>query len=60
MIPFSGKLWFPLFCFVATNLVGLNTYAALIIPRASNAFGIFLLRQFFKGIPIELEGFGIC
>ena len=32
----------------------LNTYQALIVPFGANAFGIFLLRQFFKGIPPEL------
>lgn len=33
----------------------INTYAALILPTAANGFGIFLLRQFFLIIPIELE-----
>jgi len=33
----------------------LNTYAGLIIPSIFNAFGIFLLRQFYLGIPRELE-----
>lgn len=32
-----------------------NTYQALILPWAFTAFGTFLLRQFFLGIPIELE-----
>jgi multiple sugar transport system permease protein len=32
-----------------------NSYQALIIPGAFTAFGTFLLRQFFKGIPLELE-----
>lgn len=32
-----------------------NTYAALILPWAFTAFGTFLLRQFFRGIPLELE-----
>ena len=53
MIPFQVTM-VPLFALLH-KLGWLNTYAALIIPRASNAFGIFLLRQFFKGIPIELE-----
>jgi multiple sugar transport system permease protein len=32
-----------------------DTYSALIFPVASGAFGVFLLRQFFLTIPIELE-----
>ena len=32
-----------------------NTYPGLIIPRATNAFGIFFLRQFFIGIPSDLS-----
>jgi multiple sugar transport system permease protein len=33
----------------------IDTYAALILPFASSAFGVFLLRQFFLTIPKELE-----
>lgn len=33
----------------------INTYGALILPTAANGFGIFLLRQYFQTIPIELE-----
>ncbi|GAB4380208.1 MAG: carbohydrate ABC transporter permease [Elainellaceae cyanobacterium] len=33
----------------------INTYWALILPTAVNGFGIFLLRQYFQSIPIELE-----
>jgi multiple sugar transport system permease protein len=33
----------------------INTYAALILPTAANGFGIFLLRQYFQTIPVELE-----
>lgn len=32
-----------------------NSYQALILPWAFSAFGAFLLRQFFLGIPRELE-----
>ncbi len=32
-----------------------NSYQALILPGAFTAFGTFLLRQFFKTIPMELE-----
>ena len=45
MVPFQITL-IPLFITVF-RLHWLNTYQGLIIPRATNAFGIFLLRQFF-------------
>nr|CAA9267451.1 ABC transporter, permease protein 2 (cluster 1, maltose/g3p/polyamine/iron) [uncultured Armatimonadetes bacterium] len=32
-----------------------DTYAALIVPAGAATFGVFLLRQFFVGIPYELE-----
>jgi multiple sugar transport system permease protein len=32
-----------------------NTYSALIFPRLALALGIFLLRQFYLGLPRELE-----
>jgi multiple sugar transport system permease protein len=37
------------------HLGWLNTYQGLIIPRATSAFGIFMLRQFFLSIPRELD-----
>lgn len=33
----------------------LNTYGGLIWPGVANVFGVFLLRQFFQSIPVELE-----
>ena len=33
----------------------LDTYLALIVPGVSSAFSIFLLRQFFAQIPLELD-----
>lgn len=33
----------------------LDTYTALIAPFSASAFGIFLLYQFFRGVPKELE-----
>lgn len=33
----------------------LNTYLGLILPRATNAFGIFMMRQFFVSLPVGLE-----
>jgi multiple sugar transport system permease protein len=32
-----------------------DTYLALIVPAGASAFGVFLLRQFFLTIPVELE-----
>ena len=32
-----------------------NTYLAVIVPSLAGTFGVFLLRQFFMGIPKELE-----
>lgn len=37
------------------NLGWLDTFAALIVPGVSSAFGVFLLRQFFLQIPKELD-----
>jgi len=53
MVPFQVTL-IPLFSLL-TNLHWINTYQGLIVPRATNAFGIFFLRQFFLAIPRELE-----
>ena len=33
----------------------LNSYSALIVPWLASVFGIFLMRQFFAGIPQELQ-----
>jgi multiple sugar transport system permease protein len=40
---------------IASRLGWVDTYHGLIIPQAFTAFGVFLLRQFFLGIPGELE-----
>lgn len=44
----------PLFL-VVKQLGILDSYAGLIIPMIFNAFGIFLLRQFYVTVPKELE-----
>ena len=44
----------PLFILVR-QLGLLNSYGGLIIPAIFNAFGIFLLRQFYISIPAELQ-----
>lgn len=53
MIPFYTIL-IPL-ALLVTNLGWINTYLALIVPVIPHAFGIFWLRQFFLGLPTELE-----
>lgn len=40
---------------VLRDLKLLGSIAALILPGAANVFGVFLLRQFFMSIPVELE-----
>ena len=44
----------PLFVLVR-SMGMLNTYAGIIVPSIFNAFGIFLLRQFYLSLPRELE-----
>src|ERR1700726_523266 len=42
--------------FILVQKMGMvNSYAGLIIPVTFNAFGIFLLRQFYLGIPTDLQ-----
>jgi len=53
MIPFQ-VMFIPLFVTVH-DLGLLNSFGGLIIPRATNAFGIFMLRQFFLTLPRELD-----
>jgi putative chitobiose transport system permease protein len=53
LIPFQVVM-IPLYLLMVQ--IGLrNTLWALIIPQAATAFGIFLLRQSFLGVPVELE-----
>lgn len=53
MVPFIALL-IPLYEeFAGLNL--LDTYWALILPYGANAFGVFLLYQFFISVPKELE-----
>jgi multiple sugar transport system permease protein len=44
----------PLFILVRSMGL-LNSYAGIIIPSIFNAFGIFLLRQYYLSLPRELE-----
>jgi multiple sugar transport system permease protein len=53
MIP-QYVLLIPLYIIISKfNLM--NTYAALILPSLISAFSIFLLRQFFRSIPMDLD-----
>lgn len=53
MIPFQ-LVMIPLY--ILTVQLGLrNTYLGIIFPGLASAFGIFLLRQAFQGVPKELE-----
>ena len=44
----------PLF-FLMRELHLVNTYSALILPAIFGGFGVFMMRQFFLGLPKELE-----
>ncbi|WP_407947107.1 carbohydrate ABC transporter permease [[Phormidium ambiguum] IAM M-71] len=53
MIPFQIVM-IPLY--ILTVQLGLkNSYLGIILPSLASAFGIFLLRQAFQGVPKELE-----
>lgn len=53
LIPFQVVM-IPLYLLMVQ--LGLrNTLWALILPQAATAFGIFLLRQSFAGVPVDLE-----
>ena len=53
LIPFQVVM-IPLYLLMVQ--LGLrNTLWALILPQAATAFGIFLLRQSFLGVPVDLE-----
>lgn len=53
MLPFQVTL-IPLYDLLV-SLGWTNTLQGLIVPRATNAFGIFFLRQFLLSLPRDLE-----
>lgn len=53
MVP--GQATFIPVYLLFSNLKLLNSFPALIVPGIASPFAVFLLVQFFKGIPIELE-----
>ena len=54
-------LFLPAFIFLMPNFLILDTFGwldtiwALVVPGAAGAFGVFFMRQFFLGLPKELE-----
>lgn len=53
MIPFPVLL-VPNFIIIRT-LGWFDSYAALIVPAAFSAFSTFLMRQYYRGIPMDLD-----
>jgi ABC-type glycerol-3-phosphate transport system permease component len=53
MIP-PALLIIPLF-FLVRDVGLLDTYWALILPALANPVGVFILRAFIRGVPLELE-----
>lgn len=53
MIPFQVMM-IPLF--LQSHFLGLlDTYVGLILPKATSAFGIFMMRSYFSALPKDLE-----
>jgi multiple sugar transport system permease protein len=52
---FKQEMFLPLTQIRIGAPIGLNSYFALIAPGFFSAYGTFLLRQFFMGLPVELE-----
>lgn len=53
MVP-KEAMFIPLFLMFAEVEMH-NTYAALILPRVATPLGVFIMAQFFKAIPMEIE-----
>ena len=53
MLPFQVTL-IPIYGLLS-HLGWINTYQGLIVPRMTSAFGIFFMRQYFLGLPKDLE-----
>jgi multiple sugar transport system permease protein len=60
MVPFQVTM-IPTFLIVrwlgahVSPLIGIDSLGALMVPNLASVFGIFMLRQFFRTLPIELE-----
>lgn len=53
MVP--GVINFVPLYLIVDKLGWVDSYKALVLPGLGGVFGVFLLRQFFKGIPKDLE-----
>jgi multiple sugar transport system permease protein len=53
MIP-GIVLLIPMFI-ILKQLGMIDSYSGLIFPKIATAFGIFLMKQFFESVPVELE-----
>ena len=53
MVPFEAT-FLPVYL-LFSNLKLHNTLIALILPGIASSFAVFLMTQFFRGIPLELE-----
>jgi multiple sugar transport system permease protein len=53
MVPVAMTL-VPVYV-ILTRVGWINTYQGLAVPFMVSAFGIFLMRQFFASIPVEIE-----
>jgi len=53
MVP--GQILLVPMYLILNRLGWIDTLTALIVPPAGNAFGVFLLHQFFKAVPRDLE-----
>lgn len=54
MIPFQVTM-IPNFIVVTRVLNWFNTYQALILPNVFSVFSVFFLRQYFMGLPLDLD-----
>ena len=54
MVPFQVTM-IPAFLIVKSARAAIDSLGALIVPSLVQVFGIFMLRQFFRTLPIELE-----
>ncbi len=54
MIPFQVTM-IPNFIIISRVLDWYDTFNALILPTSFSAFSVFLLRQFFRSLPLEMD-----
>src|SRR5215217_748589 len=54
MIPFQSTI-IPIYLVMREIALIDNAFSAILLNALFNAFGVFLLRQFIRGLPLELE-----